>query len=397
VLRRTALTDLLGGPLNAIRPSSLKLTDLSRRGKALAYAGSALALTGVGAATAAAATSGATQATPVAAAVRGLSSTVTAAEHGPVQAGPAPAGFVPAGFAPAGSAHASSGQASSVLGSPVLGTPVPGRPVSGTPVLGSPVLGGPVLGRPVQQVPARSAPVPATAAARPAATRPGAAQKATTPGGTTPVGTTPVGTTPGGTTPGGTTQTAAAGAAAGTAHVAKSAGTSWREIRDRIARDTLPSGRPGALPLADRAAPGPAQGQQSFMPIGAAQMANATTIVRKALAMRMGLRSAVIAVATAMQESTLQNINYGDRDSLGLFQQRPSCGWGTAAQITDPGYAARAFLSALRKHQQADPGWAAQPLWANAQAVQNSGFPQAYAKWESQAAQLVTSIAKHLA
>jgi hypothetical protein len=392
VLRRTALTDLLGGPLNAIRPSSLKLTDLSRRGKALAYAGSALALTGVGAATAAAATSGATQPTPVAAAARSLGRTVTAAEHGPAQAGPAPAGFVPAGFVPAGvvpagSAHASSGQASSVLGSPVLGTPVPGRPVSGTPVLGSPVLGGPVLGRPVQQVPARSAPVPATAAARPAATRPGAAQKATT----------PVGTTPGGTTPGGTTQTAAAGAAAGTAHVAKSAGTSWREIRDRIARDTLPSGRPGALPLADRAAPGPAQGQQSFMPIGAAQMANATTIVRKALAMRMGLRSAVIAVATAMQESTLQNINYGDRDSLGLFQQRPSCGWGTAAQITDPGYAARAFLSALRKHQQADPGWAAQPLWANAQAVQNSGFPQAYAKWESQAAQLVTSIAKHLA
>ena len=60
------------------------------------------------------------------------------------------------------------------------------------------------------------------------------------------------------------------------------------------------------------------------------QMANATTIVRQALTRHMGLRAAVIAVATAMQESTLENISYGDRDSEGLFQQRPSSkGWGT--------------------------------------------------------------------
>ena len=100
----------------------------------------------------------------------------------------------------------------------------------------------------------------------------------------------------------------------------------------------------------------------------------------------MGIRSAVIAVATAMQESQLLNINYGDRDSLGLFQQRPSMGWGTAAQVTDPAYAADAFLQALQQHQATDPSWARQPLWANAQAVQNSGFPFAYAKWETQAA-----------
>jgi hypothetical protein len=97
-----------------------------------------------------------------------------------------------------------------------------------------------------------------------------------------------------------------------------------------------------------------------------------------------------------MQESTLENINYGDRDSLGLFQQRPSAGWGSPSQITNPVYAANAFLNALHSHQSADPDWATQPLWSNAQAVQVSGFPYAYAKWEAQAAQLVQGIAKHM-
>jgi hypothetical protein len=192
-------------------------------------------------------------------------------------------------------------------------------------------------------------------------------------------------------------ETAGKVTAARAAHVAKSGAASWQHLRDQVAHDTLPHARPDSLPLADRLQPGPAQGQQSFMAIGPAQMANATTIVREALAQHMGLRSAVIAVATAMQESMLQNINYGDRDSLGLFQQRPSCGWGTAQQITTPSYAARAFLTALRQHQQADQGWASQPLWANAQAVQNSGFPFAYAKWETQAAQLVSAAVRQVA
>jgi hypothetical protein len=184
---------------------------------------------------------------------------------------------------------------------------------------------------------------------------------------------------------------------AGTAHVTKAAGVSWGEIRDRFAAGTLPGARPGTVSLAAQLEPGQAQGRQSFMAISAAQRSNATAIVRRALSMHMGLRSAVIAVATAMQESMLQNISYGDQDSLGLFQQRPSCGWGTAAQLANPSYAAGAFLTALRKHQQADPGWASQPLWASAQAVQASGFPTAYAKWETQATQLVTTIAAHLA
>jgi hypothetical protein len=173
--------------------------------------------------------------------------------------------------------------------------------------------------------------------------------------------------------------------------------TTWKQVRDALARQTYPKAAPGKLPLSDRLQPGPASGGQAYIPITASRMANATTIVRQALSKHMGLRSAVIAVATAMQESTLENLNYGDRDSLGLFQQRPSAGWGTPAQVTDPTYAADAFLNALHGHQQADPGWAGQPLWANAQAVQNSGFPYAYAKWESQAAQLVSAAARHLA
>ncbi len=132
------------------------------------------------------------------------------------------------------------------------------------------------------------------------------------------------------------------------------------------------------------------------MPIGSQQMANATTIVKQALAKKMGVRSAVIAVATSMQESTLNNISYGTSDSLGLFQQRPSCGWGTAEQIMNPTYSADAFLNALQRYQAANSGWAHQPLYETAQGVQGSAFPTAYAKWEAQAAGLVQTITIHL-
>ena len=133
-------------------------------------------------------------------------------------------------------------------------------------------------------------------------------------------------------------------------------------------------------------------GPQNYMPLSADQQANATTIVQQALAKKMGIRSAVIAVATSMQESQLQNINYGDQDSLGLFQQQPSMGWGSPQQILDPQFAADAFLTALQQYQASNPGWATQPLWTSAQGVQKSGFPTAYAQWESQAAQLVQQI-----
>jgi hypothetical protein len=162
----------------------------------------------------------------------------------------------------------------------------------------------------------------------------------------------------------------------------------WSQIEQTVAKQTA-SVEPKA---ADQLQPVGTAGPQAWMPLSGTQLAHATTIVRQALDKGMGVRSAVIAVATAMQESQLQNINYGDRDSLGLFQQRPSAGWGTPAQVTTPRYAADAFLGALAKHQASDPGWVHQPLWSSAQSVQNSGFPFAYAKWETQAAHLVKNI-----
>jgi hypothetical protein len=175
----------------------------------------------------------------------------------------------------------------------------------------------------------------------------------------------------------------------GSAKPAAPKAESWSQVEQAVAKQTS-STEPKA---ADQLQPVGTSGAQAWMPLSSAQLANATTIVRQALDKGMGLRSAVIAVATAMQESQLQNINYGDRDSLGLFQQRPSCGWGPAAQITDPAYAADAFLNALHQHQASNPGWVHQPLWANAQSVQNSGFPFAYAKWETQAVHMVKQIA----
>jgi murein DD-endopeptidase MepM/ murein hydrolase activator NlpD len=89
-----------------------------------------------------------------------------------------------------------------------------------------------------------------------------------------------------------------------------------------------------------------------------------------------------------MQESSLRNLPGGDRDSVGLFQQRPSQGWGTPAQLADPAYAAGKFYSALA----AVPGWQAMPLTQAAQAVQRSAHPDAYAKWETDAGALVTEV-----
>jgi hypothetical protein len=171
---------------------------------------------------------------------------------------------------------------------------------------------------------------------------------------------------------------------------------SWGAISRIVAERTIPRAGHGRLPALDRLTPVGTSGPQARMPITAARYHNAKTIVRQAIVKRMGLRAAVIAVATAMQESALLNLGYGDRDSLGLFQQRPSCGWGSPRQILHPKYAADAFLNALRGYQVRDPYWAHQPLWQAAQGVQKSGFPYAYAKWEAQAASLVASVTKHL-
>jgi hypothetical protein len=181
------------------------------------------------------------------------------------------------------------------------------------------------------------------------------------------------------------------------AAVSKPAPLTWVQIRNKINQETFPARElHGNLPFAGRLLPLGTSGPQAWMPLSKAQLQNASTIVKQALAKKMGIRSAVIAVATSMQESRLLNIDYGDANSLGLFQQQTGMGWGTARQIMKPAFAADAFLDALAQYQAQDHLWARQPLWASAQAVQKSGFPFAYAKWELQAAGLVKQIATQI-
>ncbi|MDT8916058.1 C40 family peptidase [Amycolatopsis sp. PS_44_ISF1] len=119
--------------------------------------------------------------------------------------------------------------------------------------------------------------------------------------------------------------------------------------------------------------------------VTAEQMGNAATIV--AVGRQKGVPPAgwVVAIAVAIQESGLRNVYYGDRDSLGLFQQRPSMGWGTPQQITTPAYAAAKFFD----HLQAVPNWQAMSVNDAAQAVQRSGLPNAYAQHEAKARAIV--------
>jgi len=102
----------------------------------------------------------------------------------------------------------------------------------------------------------------------------------------------------------------------------------------------------------------------------------------------MPARAASIALATAYQESKLYNIDYGDRDSVGLFQQRPSQGWGSVAQLTDPVYATNAFYDALQKID----GYDSMEITVAAQEVQRSGYPEAYAEHEPDARVLASAL-----
>ena len=116
---------------------------------------------------------------------------------------------------------------------------------------------------------------------------------------------------------------------------------------------------------------------------------NAEVIYRVGKKLGVSDYGIVIALATAMQESSLKNIDYGDRDSVGLFQQRTSQGWGTIAEIMNPVYSARAFYggptgpNAGKIRGLLDiKNWSTMTLAKAAQAVQISAFPDAYQKWE---------------
>ncbi|WP_341715732.1 hypothetical protein QQG74_16910 [Micromonospora sp. FIMYZ51] len=132
------------------------------------------------------------------------------------------------------------------------------------------------------------------------------------------------------------------------------------------------------------------QGAQSRIPLDQAQRDNAKTIIEVAKKTGVGERGAVIGIATAIQESKLYNLGhlgaYNDHDSQGLFQQRPSTGWGSVEQITDPEYSSAAFFEALKRVH----GWRNMPLTSAAQTVQVSAYPFHYAQWEEQSAEIVS-------
>jgi hypothetical protein len=118
------------------------------------------------------------------------------------------------------------------------------------------------------------------------------------------------------------------------------------------------------------------------------QAVNAATITAVGTGRGLPERAVTIALATALQESGLRNISHGDRDSLGLFQQRPSQGWGTPKEILDPTYAAGEFYKHLVKVRD----YQDLPLTVAAQRVQRSGYPEAYAKHEPDAGLLAAAL-----
>ncbi|MDQ1485151.1 MAG: hypothetical protein QOJ62_844 [Actinomycetota bacterium] len=118
------------------------------------------------------------------------------------------------------------------------------------------------------------------------------------------------------------------------------------------------------------------------------QLLNASIIADLAMRRTLPQQAVIVAFATALQESKLRNLTYGDRDSIGLFQQRPSQGWGTKEQILVPTYAAGKFYDALLKV----PSWQQLPVAEAAQHVQRSGFPDAYASWQPRATALAAAL-----
>jgi LysM repeat protein len=143
-----------------------------------------------------------------------------------------------------------------------------------------------------------------------------------------------------------------------------------------------------SLVLVADSAPAPADASV----LDAEQAANAGVIIGVGRELGVSDRGIAIALGTAMQESWLRNLDWGDRDSLGLFQQRPSTGWGTPEEVSDPARAARAFYGGP-----SDPngestrglldidGWQDMSFADAAQAVQISAYPERYAQWEQPA------------
>lgn len=167
-------------------------------------------------------------------------------------------------------------------------------------------------------------------------------------------------------------------------------GLTWDSIIYPGQTLAIPAAAPAAQPTAS-AAPD--------LGLDAEQIANAQTIIRIGRELGVSERGLSIALGTAMQESWLRNLDWGDRDSQGLFQQRPSTGWGTVEEVRDPERAARVFFggpldpNGTRTRGLLDiPGWEGMSFADAAQAVQISAYPDRYARWEQPAGTWVSVL-----
>lgn len=142
---------------------------------------------------------------------------------------------------------------------------------------------------------------------------------------------------------------------------------------------------PGGVPAPPTSTAPPAG---TISPLSSEGRQHAATIIQAGRQLGVPDYGIVIALATAMQESSMRNLTWGDRDSVGLFQQRPSTGWGTVAELQTPTHAARLFYvgrEGITRGLLDIPGWQSMSLTRAAQAVQISAYPDHYAKWESSA------------
>lgn len=129
--------------------------------------------------------------------------------------------------------------------------------------------------------------------------------------------------------------------------------------------------------------------------LSAEQRGNAATIISVGRSLGVSDHGIVVALSAAMQESSLRNLSHGDRDSVGLFQQRPSQGWGSATALQDPATAAKLFFTGNPGKTRGlldIAGWSSMNVTTAAQAVQVSAYPKAYAQWEKTAQSLLRSL-----
>lgn len=131
-----------------------------------------------------------------------------------------------------------------------------------------------------------------------------------------------------------------------------------------------------------------AEGNGQAIPLAPGQAGIASTIAGVARHDAMPRRAVTVAYAAALQESKLQNLHYGDRDSVGIFQQRPSQGWGPARRLEDPVYATTRFFAALVTV----PGYLHIPVYRAAQDVQHSADGAAYSQYQQTAADLARAF-----